>query len=622
MSRIIPLLPIAVSALLLTVTSARAAPQRVAPQPAIAGDTTQGWTEKQRVAWYTASQGSRLIPREWLDALEQPDNTGMFLDPAYIQTFRYLPNPAAKFDSPEATCPFDKSLPLGFTVDCQSDKNFSGRLRWKTRQSDREPWVGMNCSACHTAEMTYKGTTFRADGGPALADFQSFIDNLNLALNNTAADPDKFERFARKVLVKALPSDRNALKLAVNRWIAWNDKLASLNDPNHDNPAARIPAYGFGRLDAIGHIYNKISLLATPDGITHQMANVSDAPTSYPFLWNVPQLDRVEWNGIGVNTVTLGVRTGALGRNVGEVIGVFGDVIIKKNPGLGGYASSVAVKALDQMEAQLTKLQPPKWPAAFGDIDPTLAASGEQLFARNCAGCHTVPTKPPGDLTEMFQTKLQPVFPVPGTSEHGTGTDFWMACNAVLAVASSGLFAGSKTQVITGPPIADMAPNLVLLTNAVTGVLANNKWTITNLAIFRSDGLPPPAPINKAAGVDQKKNRADACMSFKDNPADPKMVYKGRPLQGIWATAPYLHNGSVPNLWEMLLPPGQRSKIFSLGTREFDPKNVGYETAQSADNSFRFDTSLPGNSNAGHDYGNDNLTDADRWALVEYMKTF
>jgi hypothetical protein len=49
---------------------------------------------------------------------------------------------------------------------------------------------------------------------------------------------------------------------------------------------------------------------------------------------------------------------------------------------------------------------------------------------------------------------------------------------------------------------------------------------------------------------------------------------------------------------------------------------VGYETAQSADNSFRFDTSLPGNSNAGHDYGNDNLTDADRWALVEYMKTF
>jgi hypothetical protein len=617
MSGFVRLLPIAVSALLLTVTAARAA-----PQSATAGDTTQGWTDKQRVAWYTASQGSRLIPREWLDALEQPDNTGMFLDPAFIQKFRYLPNPAANFNSPNATCPFDKSLPLGFTVDCQSDKKFSGQLRWKAGQSDREPWVGMNCSACHTAEMTYKGTTFRADGGPALADFQSFVDSLNLAVNNTVDDPDKFERFARKVLVKGPPADRAALKQAVNKWIAWNDKLASLNDPNRDNPTARVLSYGFGRLDAIGHIFNKISLLATPDGIAHQMANVSDAPTSYPFLWNVPQLDRVEWNGIALNDSTLGVRTGALGRNAGEVIGVFGDVVIKKNSGIGGYTSSVAIKALDQMEAQLTKLEPPKWPAAFGNIDPELAASGAQLFAKNCAGCHTVPTKPLGDLTEMFHTKLQPVFPVAGTNEHGTGTDFWMACNAVLDVASSGLFAGNKTQVITGTPIPNTAPNLVLLTNAVTGVLANNKLTIVGLAIFRSDGLPPPVPINRAAGVDQKKNRADACMSFKDDPADPKMVYKGRPLQGIWATAPYLHNGSVPNLWEMLLPSAQRSKTFYLGTREFDPKKVGYETAQSADNSFLFDTSLPGNSNAGHDYGNDSLTDADRSALVAYMKTF
>ena len=71
--------------------------------------------------------------------------------------------------------------------------------------------------------MTYKSTTFRADGGPALADFQSFVDSLNLAVNNTVDDPDKFERFARKVLVKGLPADRTALKLAVNKWIAWNE---------------------------------------------------------------------------------------------------------------------------------------------------------------------------------------------------------------------------------------------------------------------------------------------------------------------------------------------------------------------------------------------------------------
>jgi hypothetical protein len=155
----------------------------------------------------------------------------------------------------------------------------------------------------------------------------------------------------------------------------------------------------------------------------------------------------------------------------------------------------------------------------------------------------------------------------------------------------------------------------------VTGVLANNKWTVGKLVIFHSQGLPPPRPLSAAIGVDPKTARAQACANFKDDPSDPKMVYKGRPLQGVWATAPYLHNGSVPSLWEMLLPPEQRSKTFYVGSREFDPKKVGYETAKSDSNSFLFDTSVAGNTNTGHDYGNAGLADADRQALVEYMKS-
>jgi hypothetical protein len=586
-------------------------------------DGSQGWSDGDRMAWYTASQGSRLIPQAWLHALEQPDSTAAFLDPAYVASFRYLPNPdpAGKWGSPDPSCPYDRMLPLGFTVDCQSGPSVSfTQLQWKTGQG-AEPWVGMNCSACHTAQMTYKGTTFRADGGPALADFQLFNARLSEALHETSADPQKFDRFASKLLTANAPAgDRTLLKVALGKWLGWTDKLDTLNDPNHGDPAHQIPSYGYGRLDAIGHIYNKVALLGTPGSIAHQRANPSDAPVSYPFLWNVPQLDRVEWNGIAANTVVAGVHVGALGRNTGEVIGVFGDIAIKKNPGLGGYTSSVEVKTLDDMEAQLARLQPPRWPAVFGPIDAKLADSGQQLFAKDCAGCHTVPTRPQGDLTESFKVTLQPVFPVAGTNQHGSGTDFWMACNAVLDAASSGLFTGNKTQVIAGAPIKDPAANLVLLTNAVTGVLANNKWDVASLVIFHSQGLPPPVQINRAAGVDQKKARADACMSFKDDPADPKMVYKGRPLQGVWATPPYLHNGSVPNLWELLLPPAQRSKTFYVGSREFDPRNVGYETTQSADNSFLFDTSLQGNSNAGHDYNNAGLSDADRWALVEYMK--
>jgi hypothetical protein len=103
--------------------------------------------------------------------------------------------------------------------------------------------------------------------------------------------------------------------------------------------------------------------------------------------------------------------------------------------------------------------------------------------------------------------------------------------------------------------------------------------------------------------------------------------YKPRPLEGVWATPPFLHNGSVPTLYDLLLPPDQRPQTFYLGSREFDPEKVGYLTAQSADNSFAYRTRdeagrfIDGNSNAGHDYGNASLSEAERRALVEYMKS-
>ena len=95
-------------------------------------------------------------------------------------------------------------------------------------------------------------------------------------------------------------------------------------------------------------------------------------------------------------------------------------------------------------------------------------------------------------------------------------------------------------------------------------------------------------------------------------------------LHGIWATAPYLHNGSVPNLWELLLPPEQRSPSFMVGSRKYDAEKVGYVTTESP---FKDGTLVvgagaqPGNSNAGHEYPKDkDLTDDERKALLEYLK--
>lgn len=99
-------------------------------------------------------------------------------------------------------------------------------------------------------------------------------------------------------------------------------------------------------------------------------------------------------------------------------------------------------------------------------------------------------------------------------------------------------------------------------------------------------------------------------------------AFKARPLDGIWATAPYLHNGSVANLYELLLPPARRHKTFRVGTRVYDPTLVGYSTRDDAPgNAFTYDIALPGNANIGHDYGAATLTADQRQALLAYLKT-
>jgi mono/diheme cytochrome c family protein len=122
--------------------------------------------------------------------------------------------------------------------------------------------------------------------------------------------------------------------------------------------------------------------------------------------------------------------------------------------------------------------------------------------------------------------------------------------------------------------------------------------------------------------------------------------YKPRPLAGVWATPPFLHNGSVPTLYQMLLPPEKRDRRFFVGRREYDTVHGGYVTAPDADgddDGFWLDTSIPGNHNTGHAFAADaatwakhradpeanplpkgvigpELTDDERYALVEYLK--
>jgi hypothetical protein len=97
--------------------------------------------------------------------------------------------------------------------------------------------------------------------------------------------------------------------------------------------------------------------------------------------------------------------------------------------------------------------------------------------------------------------------------------------------------------------------------------------------------------------------------------------YSSMPLDGIWLRAPYLHNGSVPSLRDLLAPPEERPIVFYRGYAVYDFDNLGFVSSSSEAEAlgFRFDTTERGNGNQGHLYGT-HLDEQQIEALMEYLK--
>lgn len=561
--------------------------------------TVQGWTPDQQARWYAATQGSRLMPLAWMRALERADSDQPFLADDNLQRFGLLRQS-------------EGDLPIGFVIDDNDDKDLSvSKLRWFQGQGGKEHWIGLNCSACHTAQLEYQGKPLRIDGGPSLFDYQSFIEGLDAALVATKADPAKWRRFSKAVLGdRDTDANRALLGAAVDRLIDWERRVEALNS----TPLR----YGNGRVDAFGHIYNKVALFS---GAARPTPNPADAPVSYPFLWDIYRHDKLQYNGIASNQrLPLGgsryLDYGALGRNSGEVIGVFGDVIVTPNAGLTGYRSSLWADNLVRLETQLALLRAPAWPSAlFGTPDAAKVAQGKTVYDAHCKSCHTVE---PG-------TAPYKVVMVPLKQGDVNATDPWMACNAISYRSATGRLEGTpKNYLGSGERFGPDAPLAEMLEATVKGALAGKKGQIvaqTGRVFFGAGGAPR---VVTEEAPDMRPLRLDACYAAQS----PYMAYKARPLDGIWATAPYLHNGSVPTLYDLLKPAAQRPASFAVGTRQYDPVRIGYVTDASAPgNRFTFNTRgpggqmQPGNSNEGHDYGAARMSEAERLALLEYLKT-
>jgi hypothetical protein len=467
--------------------------------------------------------------------------------------------------------------------------------------------AGMNCAFCHTTRFTYQGHEIRIEGGPSLQYNQQFLNALMASLGKLISPdlptllksvkegnpPERFKAFATKVLDlrQEKMTAHTLTKLAVD---VAKLTQALINRGGKDISPAR---WGPGRFDALGRGGNTVFAPLNPENL-----RPANAPVSIPPLWGVWEYDWVQWAGSIQHP---------LARNIAQVIGVSAGLFDwTQKPPLGPleeadkFQSSVDFGALKKLEDLARRLQPPRWHKTFPRIDRDLARKGKDLYHGNkgegipnlCAHCHVAKQ-----------------IPNPGT--HGPSVQVTMIPQKEIGTDPLYLENFSRRTVDTGP----------LDRGRLSAKEASQYVTAQLLTLNNVANGPEYA---------ERKNE------WRDWPQ-----YIARPHLAVWATAPFLHNGSVPNLYELLSPAKDRPRCFYLSPNmEFDPEKVGYAVMEcdkdpglpGPQGAFKFETYLPGNGNGGHEFANTpdclinpgsngilgcELPDDVRKAIIEYLKT-
>lgn len=587
---------------------------------------------------YHLPEGSEIFPASWVAAMNDKTSGRPFLDD--LERFGLLPDD----HGPEVRGAGKTwRLPVGLTLA-------------KPPNSSLE-MVGVNCAACHVGELVIGNTVVRVDGAPNLFNLDRFYEQLFESAKATLSEPARFRTFLERL--KRAEGNRDEFRTFFDRLgegLARDDPLcravverarAILEDPDEAGPGRLnlLAAAHSGRVEAAvrsvverdqrfvervkGQFPGVKSLAALrddlarkrpePDSLAEALARVGDdrllflearlgflkrlkglhdAPpgekalvpgpgridaiinardlvfpadainpnsaVSYPPLWG---LRRIRWFHYDGDTTSL------MDRNMAQSMGL-GAVVIQATG-----ESTILPRNLHELEILNGRLEPPKWTERVGPVgaDESLLQQGAALYQRRCAGCHEFR----GDENRPLMAGESRPFGFPvydlGTDPQRAmnfarpmkdGREFARVLSATLATIKAKLY---ETHHITQPEREAMEPR--------GGV----RWVTTR-------------------------------------------GYIARPLRGVWATAPYLHNGSVPTLDDLLKPAADRPKTFLVGYRVYDADTLGYVSdpqripEDARKGLFEFDTSLAGNKNSGHEPG-PVLTGNERKALIAYLKT-
>ena len=534
-------------------------------------DETNGLTPAERQRYYHLSEGGELYPADWLLSLEveAPGPDGRPITKPFldnIERFGLIP------DDKSTENPY--GLPVGLTV--------------APSMTTGHDMVGLNCTACHVGEVSYQGTRVRIDGGPNMVLVNAFIKGVIDETEHTLKHPTLGIRFLERVDARrrarqpagsspGSPAESGGavarlehLRAAVRAHLAGIKNLAAVAAA-----AAQATPDGYGRVDAFGQGRNQLF------GFDKANIKIPNASVSLPHTWGMEQTAWLQW---GANTNSV------IERNVGQALGVGAWVDPKT------WDSSVRIDNLNELEHLTYKIKPPAWPASFPAVDHAKAVAGKAAFINRCAACHETWTTTPTGLREYQLFALDQVKTDPATAVAFE--------EPVMTRTGSEPF-----------PLAAFA----IVRNVKDAYYKKHKMTPAQVAAFENTALRTPPQVFR-----MPLSEADKYSDTKG-----KKVYRAKTLVGIWATAPFLHNGSVPTIYDLLHPAAARPKTFTTGQREYDPVRLGYQqdpakyVGPGGQAPTVFNTQLPGNSNSGHEWEfYPSLTDDERFQIIEFLKTY
>src|SRR5579863_2183329 len=641
----------------------------------------QNWSTEDRHWFHHASQGTKTfpVPYAWFVALEQPriylfSRPGLLSDTSYLERFGFIPSPKA-IDTDKPTL-----LRYGYAEPAEAPastpavtgkwpvENFDGlpvgfaRLTGATDPATGVPQpdlIGLTCAACHTGSIHYKGTSIRYDGGPALVNLLKLEQATGLSIAYTLIFPSRFNRFAARVLgPNAGEADRAQLKNGLSDAAAFVKAQATTLGNLYNRVHGQDTEEGYGRLDALNRIGNQVfytDMALSGVTVSDKNMHLRDAPVSFPPIWTVPWFWWAQYDAS---------ISQPLIRNAGEALGVA--ALLNLSPDTASdtmFRSSVDIENLSSIETMLRGddpfkqnppefggLKPPKWPSdIFQDdpawkINPERVAKGRAIYAEICAECHLGPVN-----DHAFDTQFpdKSFWTSPHLQKDGDGP---VLDEVQMGVGGMGTDPGQAhflmLRTVEVPGFLDIEPDRDLAKRWGCSSVPASSTTDMSFAIALM------IVVEKASDkwmrdhklTDDQKHALWHSRKNCPNPGDAQQThYRARPLNGVWATAPYLHNGSVPSLYWMLKPAAERPQQFCMGTRDFDPQQVGFhvepgEKATCRHGETLFATvdskgaAIPGNSGSGHSLEGTPgpgkpgvigrlLTDDERYDLIEYLKT-